>query len=488
MAKLSIHQLFSSPLRVLAAFTGFALLLRFLSFFTSVIDHDESTYIVIAAALLDGKVYWRDVIDTKPIGIFTLFAIFQAIFGKSIIIIRLLTTIWIALTAWILYLVHRKLLPASAPDVYNSGPVASGILYVLMTSIFTFFGVSPNTELFFILFTVFALWIIIKHQHAVWFFLAGLLLGMGFMIKYVVLFDAVALGLFFIWKQVMERKSWTYWLTRCVWMGIGFLLPVLITWWYYRQLGMEDTFMFFTFELSGRYFHHPPISNYFVFLLDCFARYLPITFWFLYCAGKWRVTGPSLPVLSVLWGGLALIIVLVPGKFFGHYFIQVMAPMSLLAGSFFDRRREVPKWLRWMRKPAFIYPALIVLVLINMGFQKADFIDKRDYPREVAAFLKERLQPGDILYTGNYHHITYLLTSTSSPTPYVHRSLMWDAENIKAINIDQDVELEKILLQKPRFILTGKSLPTDNILSSTLASSYKVIKTFDQKATVYERR
>jgi hypothetical protein len=362
------------------------------------------------------------------------------------------------------------------------------MIYVLMTSMFTFFGVSPNTELFFNLFTITAIWMVIKYRHFIWFFLAGLLLGMGFMIKYVVLFDAIALGLFFIWRQVMERTSWTWWLSRCVGMGIGFLIPLAFTWWYYRQMGMEDTFLFFTFELSGRYFHHPPISDYLVFLLDCFARFLPITIWFVYCASKWRVTGPSLPVLSFLWGGLALIIVLVPGKFFGHYFIQVMAPMSLLAGSFFDRRRDIPKSIAWMRKPVFIYPVLIVLVLVNIGFQKADFIDQRDYPREVAAFLNERLQPGDILYTGNYHHIIYLLTGTSSPTPYVHRSLLWDAENIKALKINQEAELEKILQQKPRFILIGKSMPHHTVLSDALDSSYSVIKTFDQKATVYERR
>ena len=208
----------------------------------------------------------------------------------------------------------------------------------------------------------------------------------------------------------------------------------------------------------------------------------------MYCAGKWRVTGPSLPVLSVLWGLMALIIVLMPGKFFGHYFIQVMAPMSLLAGSFFDRRREVPKSIGWMRKPVFVYSLLIVLVVLNMGFQKADFLDKKDYPKEVAAYLNTLLQPGDILYTGNYHHITYLLTGTASPTPYVHRSLLWDVRNIKALNIDQEVELNKILDQNPRFILIGKPIPEDNILALRLASSYKVIRTFDQKATVYERR
>lgn len=488
MRTFSSDTLLSGPLRVLAALTGFAILLRLLSFFPSVIDHDESTYIVIADALRHGKVYWRDVIDTKPIGIFVLFALFQSVFGKSIVVIRMITALWIALTGWMLYLVHRQLLPTSSPGVNNAGPVASGMIYVLMTSLFTFFGVSPNTELFFNLFTIIAIWMVLRHQGVVWFFLAGLLIGMGFMIKYVVLFDAIALGLFFIWQQMRAGKSWAYWLSRCMVMGFGFGIPVLLTWWYYRQLGMEDTFRFFTFELSGRYFHHPPLGEYLVFLLDCFARYLPITFWFLYCAGKWRVTGPSLPVLSVLWGTLALVIVLVPGKFFGHYFIQVMAPLSLLAGSFFDRRRALPPAIGWMRKPIVLYPLLSILVLVNMFFQKKDFIDQRDYPKEVAAYLKEIMQSGDILYTGNYHHIIYLLTGTESPTPYVHRSLLWDKENLHALNLDQASELEKILNQHPRFVLIGKPIPADNILATTLASSYSLIKTFDQKATVYERK
>ena len=46
--------------------TGLSLVMRFFSFFPSVMDHDESTYLVIADALRHGDVYLRDVIDTKP--------------------------------------------------------------------------------------------------------------------------------------------------------------------------------------------------------------------------------------------------------------------------------------------------------------------------------------------------------------------------------------------------------------------------------------
>ncbi|HQW03396.1 MAG TPA: hypothetical protein PLR30_13010, partial [Saprospiraceae bacterium] len=69
------------PLRILAMLTGLSLVMRLFSFFPSVMDHDESTYLVIADALRHGDVYLRDVIDTKPIGIFTLLAIFQMLFG-----------------------------------------------------------------------------------------------------------------------------------------------------------------------------------------------------------------------------------------------------------------------------------------------------------------------------------------------------------------------------------------------------------------------
>ena len=95
------------PLLILAALTVLSTVMRFFSFFPSVMDHDESTYLVIADALRNGDVYLRDVIDTKPIGIFTLLAIFQLFFGKSILIFRIITAIWIALTAWMLYLTHR---------------------------------------------------------------------------------------------------------------------------------------------------------------------------------------------------------------------------------------------------------------------------------------------------------------------------------------------------------------------------------------------
>lgn len=475
-------------LKTLGLLVLIAIAMRFLSFFPSVIDHDESTYLIIADALLHGDVYFRDVIDTKPIGIFGLFAAFQALFGKSIIALRVITAIWIAVTGWMISHVHRQLLREDNEEPYNPAPLASGIIYVMMTSVFTFFGISPNTELFFTLFTITALFLILRHQGFGWFLLAGLLLGLGFMIKYVVVFDALALGIFYLWQQVVSGKKWSFWFVRCAIMAVGFSIPFGLVWIYYARMGLDESFRFFSFELSGRYFIDSAWQTNLIYALDCLMRYFPVTLWFVYCAWHWRTTGKELPLLSCIWGMLAMIIILIPGKLFYHYFIQFMLPMSLLAGSFFDRRREPGRVLAWMRNPKIGYPLLIIGSLVILYFQKVDFVDKRDYPREVAAWLKTRLQPGDKIYTGNYHQIIYYLTGTDSPTPYIHSSLIWSEENNGALGISREEECRKILDQRPRYIMFNKKFPKNNPMLSALQTDYTLVNLFDGVMHLYERK
>ena len=474
--------------KALGILTGVALIMRVLSFFPSVIDHDESTYILIGEALLQGDIYWRDVIDTKPIGIFGVYAILQLLFGKSIFILRLAATLWIALTAWMLYHVHGHLNGQTTERHLDFAPLASGLIYIFMTSVFTFFGLSPNTEIFFTLFTIIALFIILRHDGYLWLFAAGVLLGIGFMIKYVVLFDALALGFIYLLEKLLRRKPWTYWLWRCAVMALGFLIPFSLTWYYYNSIGMAKEFDFFTFQLSAAYFVDVNWQLNLLYVIDCLARFFPVTLWFFYCTWHWRTTGIEMPVLSWAWGAAVLVIILLPGKLFYHYFIQMMLPLSLLAGSFFDHRRHPKRWLAWMRKSSIGYPLLIVGMLVILYFQKKDFIDKRDYPKEVAEWLKPRLQEGDKIYTGNYHQIIYFLTGTQSPTPYVHSSLIWDEKNNTALGIDRAETCAKILDQNPRFVLMSKKLPADNPMLETLSNKYHLPVFFEKEVYIYERK
>ncbi len=483
-----MQKLFTHAWTVLCVFIALSIVMRFFSFFPSVIDHDESTYMVIASALLDGSVYWRDVIDTKPIGIFLLFAFFQTLFGKSILVIRIMAALWVALSAWMLYLVHRQFIkPSALPLNNNTAPIASGIIYIFLTSIFTFYGVSPNTELFFCLFTITALYLILKDKHLVLIFIAGLLLGTGFIIKYVVLFDALAIGVFYLWLKNKEGRNWQYWFPRCVVMAIGFTIPFLLSWLYFWRMGMMEEFMYYSFELSGNYISQPPFQKIIAFIFDFLLRYFPVTFWFIYCSWNRRDFGNAIPLLAWMWGSLVIFIILLPGKLFGHYFIQFMLPLSLLAGSFFDSRRVLPKSLAWMTKPSIGYPILILAIIINIVFQKKDYFDKRDYPREIAAWMKTRLLPDELIYTGKYQQIIYLLTDTKAPTPYIHSSLIWSEGHNYALQIDQTVEWKKILQQKPRFILIEKESVSGQPFYDQVLLNYSLVHTFENEIRVYER-
>jgi hypothetical protein len=193
------------------------------------------------------------------------------------------------------------------------------------------------------------------------------------------------------------------------------------------------------------------------------------------------------PVLGIWWGGLVMIIILLPGKLFGHYFIQFLLPFSLLAGNFFDSRMVPGRGLAWMRKASVGFPILALLIIVNTFYQKKDYYDKRDYPKEIAAFLNAQLKPGDIIYTGDFHPITYLLTDTQSPTPYIHRSLIWTQDNSDALGIQPEEEWTKILNQRPRFIITHKQIEESEILKTSLRDSYRMIKSFGNQVKVYER-
>ena len=80
-----LEKILKSNAQVFLVFVAASILLRFLSFHYSVIDHDESTYLIIADAVLNGSYLYADVIDTKPPGIFLAFGLIQVLFGKSIV-------------------------------------------------------------------------------------------------------------------------------------------------------------------------------------------------------------------------------------------------------------------------------------------------------------------------------------------------------------------------------------------------------------------
>lgn len=482
MTKNVLKQYAQSNWAMLLFFILISIGLRFFTFFPTVIDHDESTYIVIADALLQGQTYFVDVIDTKPIGIFWIYMTFMSLFGTSIFMLRLAAAVVIGGTCFFLY--RAKLKEGSS---FNAA-LASGLIFIILNTIFTYYGVSPNTETYFTFFTALALWLYIKQPNIAMYFLVGLSLGIGFIIKYVVAFDALAFGLFLIWLTINEKRSWINFFIQGFLMVLGFMIPFLLVFYQYMQMGLMEEFLFYSFEVSGRYLDTANLLDYIVYFFDFNLRMIAVVLFAVFAFRSANID-KSIRFFGLGWLCLVWVAILLPGKFFGHYTIQAMIPLSYLAASFFDVPLDgLPKWIRWTRTWPYRWYLLGLILAVVVFFQVQDGLLKKDYPKMIAKELKDELKEGESIYVGNYHQILYHLLKTPCPIPYVHSSLVWRDSHVDALKIDINKVLSQIKQVQPKFIFLKSPREEDalNDIQLFLDERYKIKKTYKEEIFLYE--
>ncbi|MNC88342.1 hypothetical protein D3C83_41450 [compost metagenome] len=116
----------------------------------SVVDWDESIYALIAQQWLHGHVPYTTVFDHKPIGLYTIFGAFLAVFGDNVFALRLIALAVVAGTA--------LLLARAAQRQFGHGPwlgAWTAALYGLLS--LTNGGLASNTEILVNFFVVLAL-------------------------------------------------------------------------------------------------------------------------------------------------------------------------------------------------------------------------------------------------------------------------------------------------------------------------------------------
>ena len=423
------------------------------------IDHDESTYIVISDALLEGATYQVDYIDTKPIGIFLIFSALQSLFGPSIVLLRLATALVVAATA---FLLHCATLRAGST---REAGLAAGIIYIILTSSFAFWGIAPNTEVFFNLFTAMAVCLCLGSTRTPYCILAGLSLGLGILIKQVVVFDAIALGLFLVLRSHARDQGWRTGLGSSLALAAGMVIPFLATLGLYHRMGHLEDYWFLSYQVPTRYPSAREALFYLHFSADFFLRFLPVTLLFLVALTS-RSVSRITREFGLLWSVAALVAVLLPGRYFEHYFVQFMLPFSFVAGSFFAIRTDrLPAWTRWTRKPSVGLGLLGLVVVISIGLQARDYTRQPDYPRQVANYLAPRLREGDRLYAQK-HVIAYHLLDRLPPNRYVHPSLLLERRHVEAMEIDVAEEMDRIESARPRFLILDPSVTGPELLEN----------------------
>ena len=471
---------------VLIGFLSLSAVLRFFSFFPTLVSHDEGTYFVIAREIFQGKIYFVDLIDTKPVGLFLILGLFIKYISSSIFMIRLFTAAVVALTAYVVFKIMLHQRGEQKPAI------AAGVIYIFFVSVWAHFGVFVNPELFYLLFTALAFYIFVRTHRATGFFFMGLLLGIGFILKYVVLFDLAAWLLFYFVTALLARNrqaSWKSFLNSAV-ACIGFLIPFGLTILYYYRVGHLQELWFYSFGVTSRIPVERSFAELILYIGDFHLRFLPLLFFFYYALARMK-SDPEKPYFNTrffgIWCLMVLLAVILPGKPFGHYFIQLMLPLSLVAGGFFSNNIIKPRWIR----SAISYPVghIIIAIMITglLVAQKLDYFDRPDIPKKTADYLRPLIRQGDRIYTGNYQQVVYYLLEQDCPVKYVHRTLMCDMEHQKALKVDLPGEMNALMAKDFRFILMEEPYCYEP-MNAYIREHYTQIKEFPGEVMIYERK
>jgi hypothetical protein len=480
-----------------------ALLLRATSFQLSVIDWDESLYLLQAREWLRGSWPFVATWDMHPVGGPAMVAIALQALGQSVVSVRLLGLLAVSATAWILYLTVRIL---GGPRAVGIG---AGLLYVIHTGIRD--GLSTNTELLFTPFTCAALAIgvhALRDKTALsWRSLVamGLLVGWALTVKQVV----VPLGcLSFALPMLPAYVRGSLSLRRGIVMAATYALlcatPTLALALAYFLKGELAAFLDGSILAPLRYVQHPIPLAAFAHQAGkaCFSLCWLIV---LALVAVMRIGAPR-PIreeqaainFALLWFLAGCIAVASPGRYYGHYFLILVPPLSLLAA--------IGAWrLARMGPPSFAAGILACLVvatasdiwlvrfphLIRVGrlSECCTFSSTAtpDVPRLVAGRIAEELAPGEPIFVVNYQPIVYFLSHAALPT-----KVLFPLDLVGTLNftdVDLDAEVSRVLASRPNFIVVDRDpkflirASAQKLIESKLKVGYSLVATFDEEAT-----
>jgi 4-amino-4-deoxy-L-arabinose transferase-like glycosyltransferase len=104
---------------VIAALAAIALIVRLPEFFPAVVNLDESTFIIMGQSILDGFLPYT-VWDPKPPYLFLFFAGAIALFGKTIVSVRLAGYLWLTIAAFLTYLSAYKITGERCASLFSA--------------------------------------------------------------------------------------------------------------------------------------------------------------------------------------------------------------------------------------------------------------------------------------------------------------------------------------------------------------------------------
>lgn len=453
--------------RVLASLVSLSVLLRFPFFFRDYIDKDESTFILMGQAWVDGFLPYTLLWDLKPPLVFLYFAKIIYLFGKSLLAIRFFGAVIVGFNGYILYRIARN---------------HTSSLYALTLGVFTIYfqslfgsvqGVmSEHLGLFPVLLGSYFL---VEKRNYFW---GSLLFSFGLYFKLNIAYGMLLAYPFLFAQRRTELKQM---ISGCF---LGGTIATLITGiWFINNTSLFVESVFYAplaytkATISEQLKTFISILPAFILLTWLFKKYPKHRFYTLFTAG-------------VFFSLVRL------GKVNGHYLLQVYPFLILLIGVLIYK-------LKKKVSPQII---LVLLMIIPIESYKETW-DLLKYHHntnywyngeghEIARFLKKKGLDQETAYYTDYH-IGYWLTDNLPLSKVVtHPSNIERPELFPFMGVEDSMPLavlEELLNNlKPEIIIAKsrknfKDTELESKLSSTLKQNYQQINSVGS-AFIYKRK
>lgn len=446
-----------------------ALLVRGVTFIPSVSNPDESLYILQAREWLRGGWPYVAVWDVHPVGAPAIIAAAFLAFGESVASARLVGALFVAATGFLLF---RIVVLARCGRATG---LAAGALYIAHSLLPS--GLDTNTELLIAPFVAggFAL-SLLAARDLLWreavpgvglVGAMGLCFGMALWIKQVAAPEACA-----AFGGLMALTLWTGRMPvlglvpRALAFAAGCALPTAVTAFLYFLRGDLSLFLHIVFVAPVQYVATDTNVDAFVLLRFILASVVELS-WLLAAAAASALVlrhrrldlHAVLVAAALLWFAAATVGIVLPRKFYGHYFLLWLPPLSIAAAL---GLRALLAWLV-PRRPGVALLAVVAIIASMPVLNEMTRLGRHgvglrlpDPPRAAAQTIARMLPPGETAYLVNYEPIIYFLADLKLPTrmPF-WQHLAGDFGN--AIGQDSDAELQRVLASRPYLLVISQA-------------------------------
>jgi hypothetical protein len=425
-----------------------AVLLRLPLLIPTVIDWDESLYMLIVEAWRAGGLPYETIWDHKPIGTYVLFGLVEALFGPGFAPIRLFGSVLVGVSAYLI----ARLLPVVAghddAETRRLGLLA-GLAYVLFC--FVDQGLATNTELMFTPFVVGAALLVLRAGAApsrTRIIAIGLLMGAALQIKYVV---AVELALFA--HILLSRMPRPRRLAAALLLIVAAGLPTALTLGYFAAHGKAT--LWFDSTVLANLRHTGMIAP--------ASIALKLALWALlhapFVLALARLVTRREARIVVLWTAAAAVGVIGTGRFYQHYFLEMLPPLCLalalaIRGLGSARAVRVAVLSLAVASPLTLIPLVgPIQAVAEHGVRAA--LEGTDLPARIARRIDALAPAGapPTLYVFDYEPVLYLLLKTTPPGRYIFPPILTRAHFTHVADIDPVAELEANMVGRPAFVV-----------------------------------